>query len=479
MRFLPFVLLSAMAFIPVVAHATIKHGLRDRDGRHFIPRGYVVNTNDGRRPAVYDAGDYHRMVRMGANSQVIRLELGRLSSFPGAQLEEAYLQRLVELTRLGREAGLKTIFKMTVYGVGSFSWEAFWANKHGEQDRYLEAWKPVWRLFAGDESVLGYDLVNEPRKLTMDISYDDLTTQHLIPYYERLIDEARRVNAGKLFLCQTIFMNKGEAINQNQYAEITAPIKGGNVVFAPHIYQRETKWIKPTMDRFAVEAELLDAPILIGEWGFPTLKTTDTSVADQLDYQNLYIQTAEVFDRMGVGTVKPWFSGNPSMQNFLPGGPSTWAIFSDEQAVGTVERKYITDVIVRPYPQVIAGDIRSFMFHFATRTLNVSLRSNNRLGASRIFVAADRHYPDGFTVQCGRDLVLVVDPLSSRGLQVVKSGPNSRPEDFVWDPATQQLVVVRWPVDDADIEFSITPGIYFERDTTPVPPQAPAPAEIE
>lgn len=468
-----------MSLVTFVAQAEIKHGLRDQDGRHFIPRGYVVNTNDGRNPAVYDAGDYHRMVRMGANSQVIRLELGRLSSFPGAQLEEDYLQRLVELTRMGREAGLKTIFKMTVYGVGSFSWEAFWANQHGEQDIYLEAWKPVWRLFADDESVLGYDLVNEPRKLTMDISYDDLTTRYLIPYYERLIEEARHVNPDKLFLCQTIFMNKGEAINHNQYAEITAPIKGENVIFAPHIYQWEPEWIKPTMDRFDAEATLLGAPILIGEWGFPTLKTADTSVAEQLEYYHLYIQTAEVFDKMGVGTIKPWFAGNPSMQNFLPGGPSTWAIFSDERAVGTVERKYITDVIVRPYPQVIAGDIHSFMFHFATRTLKVSLRSNNRLGASRIYVAADRHYPDGFTVRCGPDLVLEVDPLSTRGLRVVQSGPNTRPEDFVWNPATQQLIVVRWPVDQADLELSITPGMYFERDTSRVSSQSLAPSEIE
>ena len=239
---------------------------------------------------------------------------------------------------------------MTVYSVKGFSWEAFWANENREQEIYLEAWRHVWERFKDEPAVVGYDLVNEPRKLTMEISYTDLTNDHLIPLYERLIDEARAIADDKLYLCQTVFMNKGEAINHNQYAEITQPIEREGIVFSPHIYQDKLELIEPIMRRFEKEAEMLDAPILIGEWGFPTYESADTSVEEQLEYIAMYIKTAEVFDAMGVGSIKAWFLGNRTMQDFLPGGRSTWAIFSDEVAAGTVERKYITDVIARPYP---------------------------------------------------------------------------------------------------------------------------------
>lgn len=61
-------------------------------------------------------------------------------------------------------------------------------------------------------------------------------------------------------------------------------------------------------------------------------------------------------------------------------------IFSDKQADGTVERKYIPDIVARPYPQYIASEIKNFMFHFATCTQNLNIKTDNSRGASRIFL---------------------------------------------------------------------------------------------
>ncbi len=441
-----------------VTDAQIKHGLRDEQGRHIIPRGFVVVTNAGD----FNSDDYIRMVRMGSNYQVVRLELGRLSEFPGAKLEEAYLKKLENFVNLGKQVGIKTVFKMTVYGVDDFSWEGFWANKNREHDMYINAWKAVWNRFKDEDHVLGYDVVNEPRKLTMDISYNDLTTNYLVPLYQRIIDESHKINADKKILIQSIFMNKGEGIDNNQYAEITAPVNRNNVVFSPHIYQNKQELVAPVMNRFDKESDMLNAPIFIGEWGFPTFASTDTLLTGnlgQLKYTELYIRTAEIFDEMGVGSIKAWFSGNPSMQNFMAGGPSTWAIFSDKNAVGTVERKYITDIIARPYPQAIAGDIQSFKFDFARRTLDVHLKTDNSKGASQVFIGANRHYPDGFTIVCG-DNVLSYNPIKNIGLEVLKLDKNSKISDFIWDENRQQLNILKWPITNKDIHFKITPGIF-------------------
>ncbi|SHJ22926.1 cellulase family glycosylhydrolase [Pseudozobellia thermophila] len=440
----------------------IKHGLRDELGRHLIARGFVVNTNDHKGEVFFNSNDYQRMVRMGANTQVVRLELGKLSTFDDGNLDPIYLKKLDSLVMLGRNVGIQTIFKLTVYGVKGFSWEAFWKNRKNEQKTYIDAWKAIWKRYAHNKWVLGYDVVNEPRKLTMDISYDALTKNYLIPLYQKIIDECQKIGPDKKILLQSIFMNKGEAIDNNQYAEIATPINRDNIIFAPHIYQNKIDYIKPVMDRFDTESELLKAPILIGEWGFPTFATTDTLTSGrlgQLEYRELYIKTAEVFDRMGVGSIKAWFLGNRSMQNFLPGGPSTWAIFSDQTDAGTVERKYITDVIARPFPQVIAGDIHSFFFDFATRTLDLELQSDNNKGASRIFVGADRHYPDGFSILINDDFVLYHDPLKKMGLEVFKSPMNANPDDFIWDDYNQQLIVLKWPANNSKLHIKITPGL--------------------
>jgi hypothetical protein len=439
--------------------AQIKYGLRDEDGRHVIARGFVVTTNDGRGEVFFDADDYARMVRLGANYQVIRLELGRLSKFPGCQVEEDYLLKLDALVDLGRNSGMKTVFKMTRYGVEDFSWEEFWLNQHHELGIYTDAWKTIWTRYQDEASVAGYDLINEPRKDQMDISYDELTVNYLVPHHQTLIEQCHEINAAKVCLCQAIFMNKGEGIEHNQYAEIKVPIGRDNIYLSPHIYLDEGQWVEPVMKRLINESHLQEAPMFIGEWGFPTFDTTDASIEEQQEYAILYQQTAAEFDRLGVGTIKAWFAGTRTKQHFLPGGPSTWSIFSDQQDVGTVERKYITDIIARPYPQAIAGDIRSFRFDFATRRLTVSLTTDNSKGSSQIFVGADRHYPDGFSIVCDDQLILCHNPLRSMGLEVYQSGPHANPADFIWNDATQQLTVLKWPADNTELNLQIVPGI--------------------
>ena len=439
--------------------AQLNHALRDENGRHVIGRGFVLVTND----SYFDCEDYMRMVRLGANFQVIRLELGRLSQFPGAKLDQEYLAKLDTLVQLGRNAGIKTVFKMTVYGLREFSWEAFWQNNNRQNEIYLDAWKIIWNRYKDDDSVVGYDLLNEPRKLEMDISYDELTKKYLLPLYRQLIDESHKINPEKYCLIQSIFMNKGEKINGNQYYEINYPLKRKNVLFAPHIYQENKALVKPALLRFEKESKVLEAPVFICEWGFPTFDKTDSNMngrLGQLNYMDFYMRTAELFDSLGFNTIKAWFSGTPHKQNFLSGGPSTWAIFSDSQAVGTTERKYITDIIARPFPQAIAGDIQSFKYNFATRCLEIYLISDNRKGTSKIFIGANRHYPDGFSVVLNDSFIMYHDPLKNLGLEIHNLMNSSNPADFFWDENTQQLIIQKWPDDKAEIHVRIIPGIY-------------------
>lgn len=457
MKILSFLFL--LAALVTSLSAQIKHGLRDEQGRHIVSRGFVVLTDDGIGEVFYDAEDYTRMVRMGANYQVIRLALGQLSFFPGDQLEPAYLEKLDGLVKLGREAGLKTVFKMTTYGSKGFKWENYWANEHNEFDLYLEAWRAIWERYQDDPSVVAYDLINEPRKLTMEISYDDLTSQYLMPYHRRLIDAKNEYSPEKVAICQAIFMNKGEGIGSNQYAEIKEPIDRENVYFSPHVYQDKVENLEPVMTRLEKEADRWGAPMYIGEWGFPTYASSDLSMEEQFEFRHLYQETGAYFDRTGVGTVKAWFNGTRRWGDFLPRGRSTWAIFTDDADVGTAERKYITDTIARPYPQAVAGDIMAFSFDHATRILSVNVVTDNRKGASRIFIGANRHYPDGFSVRMGEEIILAHNPVRADPLTVVQAPADIRADHYLWDPTTQQLTILQWPEDQASLTLQIVPGV--------------------
>ena len=130
-------------FIIPSSTAQLKHAIRDEQGRHVIPRGFVINTDDSKGPIYYTTGDYHRMVKMGANFQVIRLRLGALGGYPGNELEESYLLHVDSLVQMAADAGLKTDFKMTVYMTDGFDWTDFWSNKKGEQETLVRAWKEI------------------------------------------------------------------------------------------------------------------------------------------------------------------------------------------------------------------------------------------------------------------------------------------------------------------------------------------------
>ena len=109
---------SILLSLPVSGQ--LKHAIRDEQGRHVIPRGFVINTEDSKGDIYYTPDDYHRMVKMGANFQVIRLRLGRLGGYPGNELEHLTCCTLIPWFRWERMQDMKTDFKMTVYGTTGF-----------------------------------------------------------------------------------------------------------------------------------------------------------------------------------------------------------------------------------------------------------------------------------------------------------------------------------------------------------------------
>ena len=407
---------------------------------------------------------------MGANFQVIRLKLGRLGGYPGNDVEESYLLHLDSLVRMAKNEGIRTDFKMTVYGSRGFSWDGFWKNRNGEFDHLIKAWKRIWERYKDEPYVFGYDLLNEPMKGDPDISYEMMESEYLVPLYVRLIDICQAINPEKKILYQPLCIPIGPDwdVYVPPFIRMQTPINRENIVYAPHIYEGDLSRFPIWMNQYLNDAAISNAPVFMGEWGPATFDRVDSSIHWQHEFIDFYIHTTRFWDSLGLGSIKPWFtgtrskSGRPKREGWDKDwwqAPYTWSIFSDGRGVGTVERKYITDILARPYPQSIAGEIHSFKYDFATRTLDVYFKSDNRKGASSIFIGADRHYPDGFSIVCNEDFIMYNDPLTITGLEVLKFDENSNASDFIWDASRQQLIILKWPVDKKDFHMRIVPGM--------------------
>ena len=455
------ILLIALLLMPVTAPADpAARAILDEQGRELVPGGYVTITEDRKGVIRYTPDDYRRMVRMGANFQVIRLSLGRLGGWPGVKADPAYPEQLDDMVRMGREAGLKTVFKLVVYGIKSFGpeqWDALWKNTHGSQDAVLEAWRKIWIRYKDDPSVFGYDLLNEPQR-GLDPDEQRCTRESLLPTLRRLADAMHEVSPGKWSFYQPLFRDTGKGVGP--FTPMRDPFGRERVIYAPHMYTTDLAKMKETLDRYEREAGLSNAPLLLGEWGPSVSLTVDSDPKRQATYTKVYQTTAGDLDRRGIGGIKAWFCGSRSpLENKKSSTKYTWAIFSDSTPTGQVERKYLVDPLARPRPLVVAGRLENYGFNFATRTLEMSLQPDASLGGTEVFVSADRYYHAGFRVEIGAGLVMALNP-GDQQLSIVKNSDESdlrQAEQIRWDADKLHLIIDKWVVREPKLVMKIVP----------------------
>jgi hypothetical protein len=455
------VLLVVWALTPLAASAgPAARFIPDEQGRELVPGGFVAITEDRKGVIKYTPDDYRRMVRMGANFQVIRVSLGRLGGWPGTKADPAYPAQLDEMVRMGREAGLKTVFKLVVYGIKGFDtaqWDALWNNTHGSQDALLEAWRKIWIRYKNEPSVFGYDLLNEPQR-GHEPDEQRCVRENLLPTLRRLTDAMHSISPDKWALYQPLFRDKGQGVGP--FTPMLEPLGRDRIIYAPHMYTTDLKTMRETLDRYEREAALSNAPLLLGEWGPSVALTVDSNAERQAFYTKVYQATAGELDRRGIGGIKAWFCGSRSpLENKKSKTKFTWAIFSDTSPTGRVERKYLVDPLARPRPLVVAGRLDDFGFNFATRTLNLQLQADATLGGTEIFVSADRFYPSGFQVEIGAGLVMAMKPSDGR-LHVVNSAKESdrrQAQRVRWDQKRLRMIIEKWEATKPELTVKIVP----------------------
>lgn len=285
------------------------------------------------------------------------------------------------------------------------AFDHFWDHDRGAhpelQDRYAAMWRHVALRFRDTPNVLGYDLMNEPFPGSsfgfdvpgpLPIRLGDPAKQalweanQLADFYRRVLGAIRTVDEdGWIFVePSAIGANEGSPAH---LPKLDDPRPGEpRIAYFPHYYSLLMS-ISGSYDRAVdtsiadwaetrrAEAKRMGAPLLIGEWG---------AGAEFSNHLANLEDTVAMADEVTSG----WTYWSHDL-----GG---WGIVDGQNR----EVKAHADILVRAYPQRVAGTILAYAYDAKSRTFAMVWGDEPGVaGPTEIYVPARRFFPNGFDVE--------------------------------------------------------------------------------
>lgn len=416
----------------------------DASGKTVILRGCVTITHDGpSSPVIYTANDYKRLKAWGANYQSIRLFAANIGATGtvGLIALNNFLVVLDTMVARAKTQGIYTEFKLTMYGTAGFEWDSVWNDNNGEQNQIITGWKNIWNRYKTEPAVIGYDLLNEPGRGI--ISETVFVCAHLNLLYQKIIDSLQVIDSSKMALIQSAVHSVLGQINSYPYS---CPIAKSNVIYAPHFYvnilypadPNDTSGYAERISQYKAEAVMHNSPLLIGEYGVPWNAANDSIAIKKAQYVVTETAALTLFDSLKIGFSRPWFSDDKAKVT----NDINWALISDTSGLAGPERKFIFDIISRPYPQKTAGTLLSTKYYDASKKATIKYLPNPAFGSTTIFIPRKRHFNDSLVIQYN-NLVLFVDTITN-SLIPLCNPDNYNLANFTWNNNAEILTVNEW-----------------------------------
>ncbi|CAM3153265.1 cellulase family glycosylhydrolase [Stackebrandtia soli] len=407
--------------------------ITDDEGRALLLRGLNTASSAKSTPdglPILDESEVEREYRdMGTNVVRFLLQWRTVEPEPGAY-DDTYLAKVAERVEWYGDRGYHVILDMhqDLYGgaitpegnVGNGApdwatemeglpvgkqdqWEFyylepgvirafdnFWGTGDAATDlmrRYADAWGHVAEYFADDDTVLGYDLMNEPWGGSVQATAFE--NGPLAALYETCIDRIRRVDEnGWIFLePQAVGVNWGLPSSLPVFDD---PRPGEDrIVFAPHLYplpmdlgghydgdgkapvDTTVGWWRDNVLRVA---QRWNAPVFLGEFGLDATQPGGLDFVDKI---------ADIADTAGMGWA--YWSSDP--------GP--WGPYG-----GNGERQPLVSTLDRAYPRAIAGTPTLIEYDADALRLSVAFTSVDGVTAPTEIYLPDV-FGNGGTVDCG------------------------------------------------------------------------------
>lgn len=309
------------------------------------------------------------------------------------------------------------------------AFDNFWANAAGPggvpvQDRYASAWAKVAKAFADRDSVLGYDLLNEPWPGTDFSSCANLSgcpafdESKLAPMSRRMIAAIRGVDRRHIVFHEPhVLFNFG--------ADTGLPDLGRNLGFSFHVYCStalvpgadtcEEAEAIPFTNADAYSRRTGDA-LVLSEFG----ATEDIATLERVTrYADEHMTSWQEWHYCGCDD--PTTSGPGDVQALVKDPaqpPSGGNVFRDKLAA-----------LARPYPQLVAGTPKPWTFDPVSKRFELNFMTTAATGTGRFnrgtsLVFLPRiQYPDGYRAKVNG--ATVISERGSKRLEI-RSDPGAR-----------------------------------------------------
>jgi endoglycosylceramidase len=273
------------------------------------------------------------------------------------------------------------------------AFDNFWADRPGPggiglQERYAAAWRFVASRFAGDPSVLGYDLFNEP--------WPGHATQTQIgAFYSKVIAAIRRVDRTHLvFYEPTVLFNFGQPTKLPRFHDPKLGLSFHDYCLADALTQAaECSRVErlPVANAIARSSATGDA-----------LVETEFGATDDL----ADLARIEGFaDARAISWIEWSYCGCNDPTGSMP--PSIEALVADpsQPATGSNVDAAKLAVLGEPYPRLTSGTPQRYSFDHATRVMRyrysvTSPRAKRfGVGSCTAIVVPPAQYPTGYAVR--------------------------------------------------------------------------------
>ena len=264
----------------------------------------------------------------------------------------------------------------------SSSFDRFWENADGIQDRYIQFFKMLAERYKDESAVIGFEPINEPMPGRKGMANYSEWHRQLYKLYEKVGTAVHAADPRFLIFADICPLeNTGAWNTMRPRPEIT------NLVFSPHYYDPGTfgmslghggdKWLmKNGLHKHLQQARFWNVPMLVTEYGIsPIFKEAPLYI----------VKLYSVFDEFQLsGTF--W---EASMSKTVWNMENT-SIFEPD---GSLRPRAVN--LNRPYPRALAGKIKSFSFDPHTAGFQLTWVENPKISMPTEIYLPKHLYPNG------------------------------------------------------------------------------------
>jgi endoglycosylceramidase len=283
------------------------------------------------------------------------------------------------------------------------TWNDFWANRALLWTRFRNQWTMVAATMRDLDNVVGYDVINEPwaggswRRCLLPGGCTTFETQRLQRMQEHVIAGIRSVDAtSPVWWEANTLTSFGRANRVGAYRPVRDP--AGNTVLSFHAYCMLGGSV-PFLSRAADPTCPAVHRSTFGQAAGAARRSGSASVLTEFGASDDVFDIARVA-RLADANMTSWYYWHYGAWRDPTGVVATQGLFADDADRSSLKQAK-ADVLVRTYPQAVAGLPMSYSFapERADRRFHLTFVTQVRIHAPTVIsVPVARHYADGYDV---------------------------------------------------------------------------------